>query len=75
MSYRSPYAPRRLYRSDDSVFFGVCAGISEYFDFKLWAVRLFFVLLQFTVVPFMFVIYFILALVMKRAPRYYYERY
>ena len=43
---------------DKKVFFGVCTGISDYAEVKLWVVRLFGVL--------MFVFYFILALCMSK---------
>ena len=38
-TYRD-YPRRRLYRSDDSVIFGVCGGIAEYFDLSPWGLRL-----------------------------------
>jgi len=60
---------RSFYRSrDNSVFLGVCGGIAEYFDFSPGGVRLLFVLLQFTFVPILFLIYIVLGLVMKREP-------
>jgi phage shock protein PspC (stress-responsive transcriptional regulator) len=39
--------PKRLYRSNDRVFAGVCAGIAEYFDFDPTAVRAAYALLTF----------------------------
>ena len=60
----------RLYRSRDNVFCGVCAGIAEAFDFSPWGVRIVFLLLQFTVVPFMFIVYIVLACLMRKAPYY-----
>jgi phage shock protein C len=42
--------------------------VAEYFDFSPWAVRLLALLLQFTLVPYLFVVYFILAFVLKDSP-------
>lgn len=60
---------RKLTRSDDGVFLGVCGGIAEYFDFKPWGVRLLFLALQITFVPIMIFIYLALALILKKPPR------
>ena len=59
---------RTLYRSDNSVLFGVCGGIAEYFDLPAWAVRLLYLLLTLIFLPFMVVLYLILGLTLKRRP-------
>ena len=64
---------RRLTRSDDGVFLGVCAGIAEYWDFKPWGVRLLFIALQITIVPIMIFIYLALALILKKSTRWTYD--
>jgi len=70
-----PYSIRRgLYRSRRGVFLGVCRGVAERFDLSPWGLRLLFLALQLTVVPYMFLIYIALALLMKRMPRYCFER-
>ena len=38
---------KKLYRSNDRVFAGVCAGLAEYFDFDVTAVRAAYALLTF----------------------------
>lgn len=40
-------ANKKLYRSNDRVFGGVCAGLAEYFDFDVTAVRAAYALLTF----------------------------
>lgn len=61
------YEPKRLYRSDDSVLFGVCGGLAEYFDLRPFAVRLIWVMLIFTpLAPFLLISYVVLGLVLKR---------
>ncbi|MCX7019943.1 MAG: PspC domain-containing protein [bacterium] len=58
----------KLYRSDDSVLFGVCGGIAEYFDLSSWGVRLVWVLLMIPAFPIMLIGYVVLALLLKRRP-------
>jgi phage shock protein C len=58
-----------LYRSrEEAVFFGVCGGIAEQYDWSPWIVRLVAVILQLTIFPWLIVAYLIMGLVMKRAP-------
>lgn len=66
-----PYEPKRLYRSNDSVIFGVCGGLAEYFDLPPFGVRLIWVLLfLFTGIglPVMLVTYVAMAIILKRRP-------
>ena len=63
-----PYEKRGFYRSRRGIFLGVCRGLAERFDLSPWGLRLLFVALQFTVVHLMFVIYIVLALLMKKQP-------
>jgi len=70
MNYPAQSHKRRLYRSDNSVFLGVCGGIAEYFDFAPWGVRWFFIILQFTGVGWLLIpTYIVLAIILKKAPR------
>jgi phage shock protein C len=77
MSYSGKRYPR-LYRSRrDSILFGVCGGIAEAFDLSPWGVRLMFIILE-IFLPMMFLVYIVMALIMKKAPRHQYgiyERY
>lgn len=59
---------KQMYRSNDSVIFGVCGGIAEYFDLSPWGVRLVWVLLVIIGLPFTIVAYIALALLLKRKP-------
>jgi phage shock protein C len=71
MTGHYPYDRRRLYRSrDDSVIFGVCGGLGEYFDLNPWGVRLIWVLMSFPALPVVLCAYVALALLMKPAPAY-----
>lgn len=58
----------RIYRSRDAVFFGVCGGVAEYFDFSPWALRILCLLAQFSVAPWLFIPYLILGALLKKAP-------
>ena len=59
---------KRLYRADDGVIAGVCAGIAEYFDWDPTWVRIGYVLLTLFSLAFPGVLaYFILAIVMPPA--------
>lgn len=58
---------RRLYRSEDAVFFGVCAGIAEHFDFSPWAVRFLLLILLFPA-PWLIIAYIIAGCVLKKSP-------
>ncbi|MCX7014421.1 MAG: PspC domain-containing protein [Candidatus Sumerlaeota bacterium] len=71
----NPYRTRGFYRSRHGIFLGVCRGLAERFDLSPWGVRLLFVALQFTVVHLMFLIYIVLALLMKRGPERSWKRY
>jgi len=67
------WAERRLYRDKDRAwFFGVCAGVSEFFDVELWVVRLLTIisLLVFTMATIMG--YLALAFLLKEKPLRYY---
>ena len=66
------YGSQNIYRSDDGILLGVCEGIAKHWDFRPWGVRLLFILLQCSFVPFMFVVYIVLAFIMKPAPSYRY---
>jgi phage shock protein C len=70
MTREPRFPPRnRVYRSrKDSIFLGICGGIAEHFDFSPWGVRLLFVALQFTIIPFMFLIYIAAAFIMRKSP-------
>jgi phage shock protein C len=71
MNYQSyqPYEPKRLYRSNDSVIFGVCGGLAEHFDLPPAGVRIAWVLLTiFAFPPLFLVMYIVMALVLKRRP-------
>jgi phage shock protein C len=68
------YHSSNLYRSDHSVFFGVCGGIAEHFDLPPWGVRFFFLLLSiFGFFPYLVILYIVLALVLKKRPPRYYQ--
>ena len=60
---------RRLYRARDGVIFGVCKGISDYFDFNVFWIRIIFVflLLLSGLWPIMG-IYILASLIMKPEP-------
>jgi phage shock protein C len=70
MNYQ-PNEPRRFYRSNDAVIFGVCAGIAEHFDLPVLGVRIAWVLLALIpgigTVP-MVLSYIVLGFVLKRRP-------
>jgi phage shock protein C len=58
-----------MYRSRDGVIFGVCKGISDYFDFSLFWIRaIAVILLIFTGLWPTVVLYFLAALLMKPEP-------
>jgi phage shock protein PspC (stress-responsive transcriptional regulator) len=57
-------ANKKLYRSNDRVFGGVCAGLAEYFDFDVTAVRAAYALLTFFTAFSGIPCYFILWLIM-----------
>lgn len=57
-------ANKKLYRSNDRVFGGVCAGLAEYFDFDVTAVRAAYALLTFFTAFSDIPCYFILWLIM-----------
>lgn len=61
-------SPRKLTRSiDDRVFFGVCGGIAEQLNWPPWAVRILFIVLQFSgIFSFMFLVYLALALALPK---------
>lgn len=69
--HRSHYRRKfHFYRSrDNAVFFGVCGGIAEQYDWSPWAVRFAAVLLQVTLFPWLILVYLIAGLFMKPAPR------
>jgi phage shock protein C len=66
----SPPPRNRIYRSrKNRVFFGVCGGLADHFDFNAWAVRLVAILLTFvTLGVFAPIIYIIAGLMMREAP-------
>lgn len=68
---RSPYRRKfHFYRSrENTIFFGVCGGIAEQYDWSPWAVRLAAILLQVTLFPWLILVYLIAGLFMKPAPR------
>ena len=65
-----PYEPKRLYRSNDSVIFGVCGGIAEYFDLPPFGVRLIWILFSFTGIglPILLFSYVAMGIMLKRRP-------
>ena len=65
---RSGGTRKKLYRSRYGIFMGVCSGLAERFDFSPWGVRLLFIVLQVTIVPVMFLVYILMAFIMKREP-------
>lgn len=70
MSYHDYPGRRRLYRGD-GIFFGVCEGIADYFDFSPWGVRELFILGGiFTAFFPVLIVYIVLAMTLKRSPRY-----
>ena len=74
MSYSGYGMRKKFYRSEDAVIAGVCGGIAEYFDFSAWGVRITFLLLQLTfLVPFTFIVYIALAVMIKKRPGYSYS--
>ncbi|MCH8333704.1 PspC domain-containing protein [Candidatus Sumerlaeota bacterium] len=74
MNKRHWFSSRGIYRGDKSVFLGVCSGIAEHFDFSTWGVRLAFLVVQCLFFRFTFVLYIVLGIMMKRAPRWYASR-
>lgn len=72
MSYREYSGTKHFYRSEDSILFGVCGGIADYFDFNAWGVR-FMLILIFILTGFfpVGIVYLIMAFMMKKAPVYY----
>jgi len=58
---------KRLYRSDDAVFFGVCGGIADHFDMAPWSVRFLLLILSFFA-PWLIVGYVIAGFVLRKAP-------
>ena len=66
----NPHPKNRIYRSrTDSVFFGVCGGIAEHFDFPPWGVRIAFIIVTLTVFPWLPILYLVLGFaVFKLAP-------
>jgi phage shock protein C len=58
-----------IYRSRDGVFFGVCLGVSEYFDFSVVGIRMVLIVLCFAsgLVP-VILMYILAALLMKPKP-------
>lgn len=63
-------SPSRLYRNPDRGFvLGVCAGIADYFGIQPWVVRIGTVIALFMFPPPTLIGYFILALVLPKAPR------
>lgn len=69
MSYSRRGRPNRIYRSrKDRVFFGVCGGIAEHFDWNPWAVRFGLIALQ-LLTWWPIVAYVILGFVLAEAPR------
>ena len=58
-----------MYRSRDGIILGVCKGIAEYFDFSIfWTRAVALILLFFTGLWPIVVLYFIAALIMKPEP-------
>jgi phage shock protein C len=59
----------RLYRSRNGIFFGVCRGIADYFDFKVFWIRLA-VIIGFIFTGFwpVGILYLLAAVIMKLAP-------
>jgi len=62
---------RGLYKSRDGIFAGVCRGIANYFDLRVFWIRLILVILFFAtgIFPFL-VLYILAALIMKPEPAY-----
>ena len=67
-----PPRRNRLYRSrDNRVFFGVCGGIAEHFDFSPLGVRLIFAVVALFTPPawaLWIILYIVLGLMLKEAP-------
>jgi phage shock protein PspC (stress-responsive transcriptional regulator) len=57
-----------FYRSRHGIFLGVCEGIARRLDWSPWGLRLLMIVLQCTIFPFAILVYFALALVMRREP-------
>lgn len=67
MDYQAS-SPNQLYRSHDSVLFGVCGGIAEYFNLPPWGVRFLYIFLSFIFLPFMVILYIVLTITLKKRP-------
>ena len=62
---------RRLYRSDDAVFAGVCGGVAEYFEIDVTLIRILTVILCLAGFGFPIIIYIVAMIIMpKRAGNY-----
>ncbi len=59
---------KRLYRSDDPIFAGVCGGLAEYFDLDPTLIRILFVIVCFIGLGFPALVYFVVMLVMPKKP-------
>jgi phage shock protein PspC (stress-responsive transcriptional regulator) len=59
---------KRLYRSDDPIFAGVCGGFAEFFDLDPTLFRILFVILCFTGLGFPIVFYLVALLIMPKKP-------
>lgn len=67
---RNEASPRRLYRDTErGVFFGVCAGIADYFGFRTGAVRLLTVLGGIFFLPVTLFFYISAALLLRPKPQ------
>ncbi len=72
------YRKNRIYRSrKNKIFWGVCGGIAEHFDFHPWGVRGIFLVLGIMLVPLPFVAigYAILAFTLRKAPEHPFANY
>ena len=59
---------KRLYRSSNRIFFGVCAGVGEYLDVDPTIVRILTVLLALGSIGTGIIIYLIMAIIMPDNP-------
>ncbi|HES59982.1 MAG: PspC domain-containing protein [Calditrichaceae bacterium] len=63
-----PSGRKQIYRSNNKMFAGVCAGIAEYFDIDPTLVRLGYVLLSIASFGMGLVVYIILMIILPQAP-------
>jgi len=69
-SYSETKYKRGFYRSRHGVFFGVCRGIAEHFDFSVFWMRMLWLLsgLFLISIPLLLIAYIVLAILMKPEP-------